>query len=306
MTTTTQDTTLAANGRLMRRATYASVTVASTLVVLKIYAWLVTDSVAMLSTLVDSVLDVLASLITMLAVRHALTPADSEHRFGHGKAEPLAGVGQSAFIAGSATLVLFEAVRRLWRPNPVSEGEVGITVMVISILLTIMLVLYQRRVVRMTGSIAIRGDSLHYVGDILTSVAVIAGLFASQWLGWLLADPILGAAIACYLLFSAWQVARIALNRLMDHELPDAARRRIEEIALAHPEVAAIHDLRTRASGPRRFIQFHLEMDGRLSLLRAHSIADAVEMKVMAEFPDSEIIIHQDPAGLDEPHAEFS
>ena len=294
------------NGTLMRRATYASVSVACFLILLKLFAWLVTDSVAILSTLVDSVLDALASLVTMLAIRQALTPADREHRFGHGKAEPLASVGQAAFIAGSATLVLFEAGRRLWRPQPVSDSEVGIAVMVVSIVLTGILVLYQRRVVRKTGSIAIKGDSVHYVGDLLTNTAVIASLVIGQGLGWLAVDPILGTVIACYLLFSAWQVAHAALNMLMDHELPDRARRRIEQLALGHPDVSAIHDLRTRASGPQQFIQFHLEMSGDLSLMRAHEISDAVEAEVRAEFPDAEVIIHQDPAGLDEAHAKFA
>ncbi len=294
------------DGALMKRATYASVTVACFLIVLKFFAWLVTDSVAILSTLVDSVLDALASLVTMFAIRHALTPADREHRFGHGKAEPLASVGQAAFIAGSATLVLFEASQRLWRPQPVSDSEVGIAVMAVSILLTGILVLYQRRVARKTGSIAIKGDSVHYVGDLLTNLAVIAGLVIGQGLGWLAVDPILGTAIACYLLFSAWQVAHAALNMLMDRELSDRARRRIEQLALGHPEVSAIHDLRTRSSGTQQFIQFHLEMDGEHSLTHAHEISDAVEAEVRAEFPNADVIIHQDPAGLDEAHAKFA
>ena len=294
------------DGALMKRATYASVSVACFLILLKFFAWLATDSVAILSTLVDSVLDALASLVTVLAIRHALTPADREHRFGHGKAEPLASVGQAAFIAGSATLVLFEASRRLWQPQPVNDSEIGIAVMLASILLTGILVIYQRYVVRKTGSIAIKGDSVHYFGDLLTNAAVIASLLVGQRLGWLALDPILGAAIACYLLFSAWQVARVALNMLMDHELPDQARKRIEQLALDHPDVAAIHDLRTRTSGPQQFIQFHLEMSGNLSLTRAHEVSDAVEAAVTTEFPDAEVIIHQDPTGLNEPHTRFT
>lgn len=292
----------ASNGALMRRATYASVGVATVLIVAKFGAWLVTDSVAMLSTLIDSVLDALASVVTLFAVRHALTPADREHRFGHGKAEPLASAGQAAFIAGSAMLVLFEAGRRLWQPRPIESGEIGIGVMVFSIILTLALVTYQRSVVRRTGSVAISGDSVHYTGDLLANLAVIASLAATQWFGLLWMDPLFGGAIALYLLFSAWQVARRSLAMLMDRELPDADRERIQTIALAHPQVSAIHELRTRASGPDRFIQFHLEMDGQLTLLDAHAVADQVEAEVVAEFPGAEVIIHQDPTGIEEPH----
>ncbi len=296
----------ALNGALMRRATYASVGVATTLILAKFVAWFLTDSVAILSTLVDSVLDALASLVTMFAVSHALTPADREHRFGHGKAEPLASAGQAAFIAGSATLVLFEAGHRLWQPRPIESGEIGIAVMIFSIILTAALVTYQRSVVRRTGSIAISGDSVHYTGDLLTNLAVIASLVAAHWLGLVWMDALFGGAIATYLLFSAWLVAKRSLAMLMDHELPDSDRERIKTIALAHPDVAAIHELRTRASGQDRFIQFHLEMDGRLSLTRAHAVADQVEAELRTIFPQAEVIIHQDPAGIDEQHRKLA
>jgi ferrous-iron efflux pump FieF len=285
--------------KLMRRATIASVSVAVALTAIKLAAWLATGSVAMLSSLVDSVLDAFASITTMVALAHAMTPADQEHRFGHGKAEPLASVGQAAFIAGSGSFVLIEAARKFWQPEPITDSMLGIVVMLIAIAATLVLLAYQHYVVRRTGSLAISGDALHYAGDVLTNLAVILSLVLGGIFGLHLADPLLGAAIAVYLLYGAWTLARRALAMLMDEELPESERARIRAIVLAAPEVRAIHDLRTRASGPHRFIQFHLELDGGLTLSEAHVIADRVETAVLREFPDSEVIIHQDPAGLE-------
>lgn len=291
--------------RLMKLATTTSVAVAGTLIGVKFFAWIVTDSVSILSTLIDSLLDVAASLVNLMAVRHALTPADHEHRFGHGKAEPLAALGQSAFIAGSACLLLFEASRRLLHPVAVSNGSIGIAVMVFSIVLTVALVLFQRSVVRRTGSFAIQADSLHYKGDVLINGSVIVSLLLAEQLGWRYADPLFGGAIAVYILMNAWSIARGALDMLMDREMPDEDRRRIRELALAHPEVREMHDLRTRLSGPYAFIQLHLEMDGSLKLMRAHEIADQVEAEIVAAFPGAEVIIHEDPEGLPEPHQDY-
>lgn len=292
-----------ANGRLMRLATYASVSVAVTLIALKTGAWFVTESIAMLSTLVDSLLDALASIVNLFAVRHALTPADKEHRFGHGKAEALAAMAQSTFITGSAVLLLFQASERLVNPRPLAQPEAGIFVMLISIVLTIALVLFQMWVVRRTRSVAISADSLHYKGDILVNFAVIAALVLSSWFGWLYADPIFGAIIAVYIVYSAWLIIREALDMLMDREMPEADRDTIRAIAMAHPEVASVHDLRTRRSGPSSFIQFHLVMDAELTLIKAHEISDAVETEIRDAFPEAEVLIHQDPTGIIERHA---
>lgn len=296
----------AASARLMRRATYASVAIALLLIVVKIVAWLLTDSVAMLSTLIDSILDAFASLVNLLAVRHALAPPDREHRFGHGKAEPLAAMAQSAFICGSAIFLVIEAGQRLYAPQPIAKGEVGIAVMLFSIVMTFLLVQYQRFVIRRTRSLAIKADSLHYVGDLLVNAAVIVAIMLSWRLGWYFADPIFAIGIAGYIIWNAWQIARQALDMLMDRELPDEQRQRIRELALAHQEVVALHDLRTRAAGPQTFIQMHLEMDGKLSLWRAHEIAEQVENELREVFPGAEVIIHQDPHGVDEGQASFA
>ncbi len=292
------------SGRLMRFATYASVSVAMLLIALKTGAWFATESIAMLSTLIDSLLDALASIVSLFAVHHALTPADREHRFGHGKAEALAAMAQSAFIAGSAVLLLFQAGERLLRPRPISEPELGIAVMVVSIVMTGALVAFQMWIIRRTNSVAIAADSLHYKGDLLVNVAVIVALVLGSWFGWRHADPLFGAAIALYILYNAWLIVREALDMLMDRELPDEERNRIRQIALGHPEVKSLHDMRTRRSGPTTFIQFHMVLNADLTLLRAHEISDAVELEVRTAFPDAEVLIHQDPTGIFEKHAQ--
>ncbi|MHA1568509.1 MAG: cation diffusion facilitator family transporter [Alphaproteobacteria bacterium] len=292
--------------RLMRRGTYAAVTVAGVLIAVKLAALVVTGSVSILASLADSAIDALASLVNLFAVRHALKPADRQHRFGHGKAEAIAGLGQAAFVAGSAVFLLFQATERLIHPKPLANTEAGIGVMVFSILATLALILYQRHVVRRTGSLAIGADSLHYKGDLLVNASVIAALVLSAALGWTGIDALFGVGIALYILYTAWTIANASLGPLMDRELPEAARERIRVVAEAHPEVVAIHDLRTRSAGLTTFIQFHMEVDGKLDLHTVHGIADDVEVKVRAAFPDSEVIIHMDPEGLDEAHATFA
>src|SRR5271166_4026160 len=291
--------------RLRRLATYASVAVAAVLITVKFAAWLETGSVALLSSLVDSLLDAAASVVNLVAVRHAMSPADREHRFGHGKAEPLAVLGQSAFITGSALLLLAEAVRRLIWPVPVENPPAGIAVMIFSIAVTIGLVLYQRHVVRHTGSIAITADELHYRGDLVLNLSVIAALVLGSILGLPILDPLFGAAIGVWIVYSAVRLARLSLIQLMDRELPDDEREKIRAIAQSHPDVAAAHDLRTRVAGPTAFIQIHIEMDGALSLVRAHEISDEVEAKLREAYPNAEIMIHQDPEGIEEPRANF-
>jgi ferrous-iron efflux pump FieF len=295
-----------AAGSLMRRATYASVGVAVILIGAKLFAYLMTDSVSLLSTLLDSLLDAAASLVNLVAVRTALTPADAEHRFGHGKAEPLAALGQSAFIAGSALFLLVEAGNRVVNPSPIQNSGIGLVVMIFSIVATFLLVLFQRHVIRLTNSVAIRADSIHYISDLLVNGAVIASLLIWREFGWALADPIFAASVGLYILFTAWRITRGSLDLLMDRELPDSARRRIRGIALANPAVRELHDLRTRSSGQATFIQFHLELDGAMALIQAHTVSDEVEDAILMEFPGAEIIIHEDPAGVPERRRRFA
>jgi len=289
------------HGRLMRRAAFASVGVSVALVALKAMAYLLTNSVAMLASLADSALDLFSSTLNLVAIRSALTPADAEHRFGHGKAEPLAGLAQGAFIAGSATFLVVQAINRFIAPQPLDHPTAGLIVMAISIAATLALIMYQRRVVAKTGSIAIAADRMHYASDLITNIGVVVAIGLTQWFGWRLADPIIALLIAGILVYSAWGVFLQSYNQLMDRELPDAEREQIKTIIMRHPEVRNLHDLRTRAAGVHTFIQFHIELDPAISITRAHEISDAVERSVCAEFPKSEVIIHQDPAGLERP-----
>lgn len=293
------------HARLMRLASFASVGAALFLIALKFGAFLQTGSVSLLSTLFDSALDAAASVVNLLAVRQALVPADAEHRFGHGKAEPLAGLVQVTFILGSSVLLLTEVIDHFMHPQPVSAPELGVAVMLISLAVTGALVLLQRHVVRRTGSIAIHSDQMHYLTDFVTNVSVIAALVLSTYLGWWWIDPAIGLAIAVFIAAAATKIGKNALDMLMDREMDEADRTRIKEIVRGHPKVLNLHDLRTRAAGRDRFIQFHLELDGGLTLSDAHHISDAVEADVRAAFPGAEVIIHEDPAGVVEQRATF-
>jgi ferrous-iron efflux pump FieF len=284
----------------MRLATYASVALAMFLAVIKIVAWQATGSVAVLSSLVDSLLDAAASLINLLAVRQALEPADAEHRFGHGKAEPLAALGQAAFIAGSGILIVLQAGGNLISPRPLDHPDVGIVVMLVSIAATYALVRFQAYVVQRSGSVVIRADRLHYASDLLMNGGVLASLVLSAWLKLTWIDAVCGIAIAVYMLLGSGSIARSALDMLMDRELSDEVRQRILDTVKEHPDVLAVHDLRTRSSGPMIFIQLHLVMPAEITLSRAHVISDAIEHKLLESFPGAEILIHQDPTDAPE------
>jgi len=287
--------------RLRTTATYAALATALVLILAKFAAWLGSGSVALLSSLVDSLVDAAASAVNVVAVHHAMTPADREHRFGHGKAEPLAALGQSAFLVGSALLLLAEATRRLIWPAAVENSIAAIVVMVFATIVAAGLVTYQRHVVRLTASLAIGADEVHYRGDIVLNVAVIAAIVLSGLLHLPILDPLFGAGAGLWIIYRAIAIVRLSLTQLMDHELPDGERARIRGIAERHPGVSAVHDMRTRIAGPTAFIQLHLEMDGQINLLQAHGIADGVEAQLRHAYPNAEIIIHQDPAGLEEP-----
>jgi len=284
--------------RLMRWATYASVSTALILILVKVVAWFITDSVSVLATLLDSSLDVLASIVNLIAVRHALQPADKEHRFGHGKAEALAGMGQAMFIAGSAGFLLLQAVGRLIHPQEITAGlEVGVGVMLFSIVATMILISFQKYVIKHTNSTAIKADALHYRTDLLVNASVIVALLLSFY-GWGYFDALFGIGIAIFILYSAWEIVKESIDLLMDHELPDEEREKIRHLVIKYPGVQGMHDLRTRRSGTRIFIQLHLELDSTLTLAAAHIIADDVEKELEKFFQDAEVIIHEDPVVL--------
>ena len=280
--------------RLLKLASIASVLTAGFLIVAKLAAWSVTGSVSLLASLVDSVMDSIASLINLFAIRYALQPADEDHRFGHGKAEPLAGLAQAAFIAGSAIFLVFHAIDRLRYAHSLDQVGIGIWVMVLAIVMTLGLLAVQRYVIRKTGSTAIRADSLHYLTDLLTNVSVLVALYLST-LGWTWADPVFAIAVAIYIFYSAIQIGHEAFQQLMDRELPEDILERIQETAMSHPEVNGTHEMRTRQAGHTRFVQLHLELDANLPLKDAHEIADQVEAEILAFLPGAEVLIHQDP-----------
>nr|WP_209870630.1 cation diffusion facilitator family transporter [Azospirillum soli] len=284
--------------RLRRHATYASVAVATALIAAKLIAYLTTDSVSILSSLIDSSTDLMASVVTLLGVRTALRPPDRAHRFGHGKAEALAALAQAAFIGGSALFLTIEAVRRLVRPEPIGEGAIGIGVMLLSIVLTAGLIAFQRHVVTATGSVAVGADRLHYSGDLLMNTAVITAILLTGWTGIGAFDPLFGLGIAAFLLHGARGVAKEALNVLMDRELPEEDRARIAALVKAHADARGMHDLRTRSTGTGVFIELHLELDPQLTVAVAHDITDRIETELRDAFPNAEVIIHQEPAGL--------
>ena len=287
---------------LTRRVTLYSVTVAGVLVAIKLAAWLVSGSVAMLASMADSGLDLLASLVTFYAVRFAAQPPDAEHRFGHGKAEGFASLVQAGLVFASAALIGREAIGDLLKPRAIGESGWAMAVMAVSIGLTALLISAQNRVLKQTSSVAVSGDRAHYAADLASNVIALAGIGLSAWLRFNQFDAVAALAIAALLLWGAIGVFREASGQLMDHELPDAVRARIVELMTADRRLTDVHQLRTRASGPYVHIQMHVDLDPQLTLEAAHEVIVAAEKRVLEAFPSADIIIHADPRGRAEPH----
>ncbi len=288
-------------------ASYASVGVAIFLIVLKSAAWIYTGSASLLGSLLDSVMDSMASLVTVLAIHYSLKPADEDHRFGHGKAESLAALAQAGFILGSAGLLLLYCIQKLMRPagHAVENAGIGLAVTVCAIVLTIGLVLLQSHAVRLTHSTAISADRLHYKSDLLMNLSVIVALVFAQR-GFALMDVILGLLIALFISHGALRIGWEAFGMLMDRELPPEVDNAIFELAMTHSGVIGVHGLRTRRSGMRYVIQLHIEMPDDMPLLHAHRIADEVEAALLEKFPGADIIIHQDPHSIIEEEAKLA
>ncbi|MCP1416953.1 cation diffusion facilitator family transporter [Pseudomonas laurylsulfativorans] len=282
------------HARLLRLATRASVAVACTLIIAKAIAWWLSGSVSMLAGLTDSALDGVTSLLNLLAVHYALRPADDDHRYGHGKAESLAGMAQALFIGGSAVLIALQAYDRLKHPEPVGAPWISIGVIVFSLVLTLALLMFQHRVVKATGSNAVRADSLHYRSDMLLNGSILIALVLAGF-GLHQVDPWFGLGIAAYILWSAVQIARESFAVLMDEELPPDVSQHMLELACGVPGVLGAHDLRTRISGNQWFVQLHLELPGELTLSVAHGISDQAAAAIHNVYPRAEVLVHADP-----------
>jgi ferrous-iron efflux pump FieF len=278
----------------VRFAAIAATSTALLLVVIKLYAWFATGASAMLASTTDSMLDLFASLMNVVILRFALAPADDEHKFGHGKAESLAGLTQAAFVLGSAILLLINGVDRFITPKQVVQTEIGIIVTVIAIIATLALVLLQKQVIKRTSSLAISADAMHYQSDLLLNIGVLLALFLSQGL-WLRADGFFTILVGAYLLWGAANIIWLSVQHLMDHQLTDEEQQQVLVIALRHDKVLGLHDLRTRQAGQQRFIQFHLELDDHLSLFEAHAIGEDIEHEIMQALAPCEVFIHHDP-----------
>ena len=282
------------NRQLLLLASYASVAVAGILLITKLFAWFTTGSLGVLASLVDSLLDLFASLINFIAVRYSLSPANQNYKFGFGKAEALAGLAQSFFIIGSSLFLFIATVERIAHPSKISEPEIGIQIILFSIVLTMLLLTLQKWVISRTDSVAIKAEALHYRTDLFSNGGILLGLFLYEF-GWLHADSVVALLISVYIFESAIRVGYQSIQLLLDKELEEEDRHIIETIAQNHPRVIEIHDLRTRQSGRVKFIQLHLVMNGALTLEQAHKASDEVERALIEQFEDADVTIHQDP-----------
>ncbi len=282
------------HAKLIKTAAIASVMVAILLVLLKAAIWWLTGSVSLLAGLTDSLLDSLASLLNLIAITIALKPADHNHRFGHGKAEALAGLGQAVFITISALLVGWQGVKHLLQPIPLVNAYWSILVMLFSLVITIALVIFQRYVVKKTASTAITADSLHYKSDILLNISILLALLLSYH-GWQQSDTFFGVLIACYILWSAYSVGKEAIAILMDKELPEKVVKQMLALAEAVPDVMGIHDLKTRKSGSHWFVQLHVELPATMSLFKAHQLCLQIRGVIQQQWPQADVVIHADP-----------
>ena len=290
---------------LVRSASIASLLVASTLIVLKYYGWVATTSVSLLGSLADSLIDFLASVFVFIAISYSLLPADAKHRFGYGKSEGLAAFIQSLLIGISGIYVCFEAIKRLLNPSQINQPSIAIWIILVSIALTLALVMYQKYVVKKSKSIAIESDQYHYLTDTYINLSVLFSIAITGWTRFVFIDALVGLLISGVVLYTSVTLLKKSFKILLDHEIQSDDRDRIREIALDHPKVLGFHDLRTRDTGRKYIIQFHLELDPNMSLLESHEITDEVTDNVLKLYPDSELIIHTDPLGIDEVRDQF-
>lgn len=287
------------NNRLVYLTSLVAVMAAFVMAVIKIYGWYFTQSIVMLAALLDSLIDGLMSIFIFFSVRYALVPADKEHRFGHGKAEAIAAFVQGLVLIVAACFLIWEASYKAYVPQIVENIPLGIYVSAICVVITFALVMLQSYAIKKTGSLALRADSLHYRTDILLYASAIITLASASYFDNTRIDALFGVGVGFYIIIQGVRILLDALKQLMDHELPDEVREKIKGVALSQLKVLGVHDLRTRTSGRRQVIQFHIEMDGNMTLNQAHVVSDSVENALLKAFPDADVIVHQDPQGLE-------
>lgn len=283
------------NNKLLVFSTYYSILSVLIIVTLKLIGWLKTDSISILASLVDSLLDLITSVINMVALKYALQPPDNEHRFGHNKAEDLSGFVQAAFFGVSGIFILGNCIRRFLIPQVISHDSLGLSIMIISTIITLFLVIFQMYVLKKNTSNIIEADHLHYKSDLLLNISVVASIVAGGYFNNNLIDPALGLLISLYIIASSWKLLKKSFKNLMDEEFDDHEKQKIIQAINLHNEILSIHDLKTRYAGSKPFIQFHLVMNGEITLSKAHDISEKIEISLLKIFPEAEIIIHQDP-----------
>lgn len=283
------------NNRLMKQASYASLTMAVSLIILKAIAFFITGSMAILSGLFDSVQDLMTSSVNMLAIRQATEPDDKHHRFGHGKAQAIGSLVQACIIFMAGTFLMIEAIKRFLNPEPLERLGWGVVVTVIAVMATLALVKFQTYVVHKTNSLSIHADKAHYTGDVMMNIGILLSMLATYYLNWLWVDSVFGIGVALYLFVVVYQVIHASCEMLMDTEMPEDFRKEIKSIAHSCAKVHLVHDLKTRRSGDRAFVQFCVHLDGNLTLLQADEITDKMENQIRKRFPNTEVIIHPEP-----------
>ena len=287
--------------RLNRLASLASLCLACVLIGVKLWAWITTGSIAMLTSAMDAIVDAGAALATFAGVQYAAKPADRDHRFGHGKGEALAAFVQAMFLAGAAVVLVFQSVERLINPEPLSHLGLGLWIIIGSTIAAMGLVAMQSWVTRRTASTAIAADRAHYLTDIAVNLAVLAAFLVTGLTGWINADPIFALGISCYMLWNVKSITQHALRQLLDRELPSHDRDNITKAVLAVAGVNALHDLRTRDAGDRVFVEFHLEVDGSMTVTDGHAVSEAAEAAIRVLYPNGvDTVVHIEPAGIND------
>ena len=290
------------NATLIKTSLISSISVSIVILLLKTYALTITGSVSILASLIDSGLDFSVSIMNYIAVKYALEPADHNHRFGHDKIQDMAIFLQSIFFFGSGIFAIIAAIKHYMLKNEIESAPIAIIIMVISIIITLILLIFQTYVIKKTNSNLIKADKLHYLTDLCTNFVVIIGVYFGK--DYPVIDVILGGLIACYIIYGSYHLLKSSIKNLMDEEFDDEEKSRIVKIISNFKEVKGLHDLKTRKAGDRSFIQFHLELDGNMTLKESHEIAEKIMSAITKIFTNSEIIIHQDPEGVEE-HVQY-